>query len=36
MTLKIRGDSEQGDASIRNRKKPTLNFDAVTLLELID
>ena len=36
MILKVRGDSEQGDASIRNRKKPTLNFDAVTLLELID
>jgi hypothetical protein len=36
MILKIRGDSEQGDTSVRNRKKPTLNFDAVTLLELID
>ena len=36
MILKVRGDSEQGDASVRNRKKPTLNFDAVTLLELID
>ena len=36
MILKVREDSEQGDASIRNRKKPTLNFDAVTLLELID
>ena len=36
MILKVRGDSEQGDASVRNRKKPTLNFDAVTLLEFID
>ena len=36
MILKVRGDSEQGDASVRNRKKPTLNYDAVTLLELID
>ena len=32
--LKVRGDSEQSDASVRNRKKPTLNFDAVTLHEL--
>ena len=36
MILKVRADSEQGDVSVRKRKKPTLNFDAVTLLELID
>ena len=36
MILKVRGDSEQDDASVRNRKKHTLNFDAVTLLEFID
>ena len=36
MILKVRGDSEQGDTSVRNRKKSTLNFDAVTLLKLID
>ena len=36
MILKVRGDSEKGDVSVRKQKKPTVNFDAVTLLELID
>ena len=34
--LKIRGESEHGDSSIRPRKVPTINTDASNLQDLID